>query len=163
MHDAELFRPALTAGRAAMGRLERCVQALEKAHSYANADYWLGAVFLEVPKYLWVFRARAEVKAASRELAKFRACLEEIERDHGAKLDFEVGAAEIVIDFIDFGLFDLWARERIAKRKRDANIALSRVRRVVRALEGEQGTSTTPGIGEAPRPGVKSKVGGRGW
>ncbi len=161
--DDTALRLAVDAGRSAMRRLQRCVQALEKAHSYANTDYWLGSFYLEFPKYLWVFRARGEAKAASRELAKFRERLEALGRDHRAALDLKIGPGEILIDFIDIGLLDLWARERIARRRRESNIALSRVRRVVRALEGDAGTSSTPGIGEAPRPGVKSKVGGRGW
>ncbi len=166
MGESEAVDRALEACRSAMTHLGRCVSAMEKALEYAHADYWFGAVFLEIPKYRQVFRARREAKEASRDLAKFRERLQKLGRDHQASVDAMVEPGEIALDFVGGAFIDLWVRDRIAHRKRRANIALSRVRRIVRELEGwdprDVSARPRPGIVEAPRPSAKGRSRGRG-
>ncbi len=142
MNTASDVTEALAIGRETEQALRRTVELLNQAHGVGRVDFWFNFPGIDLLKYFHLFRAKREGKRARQLLEEFRTALGDLRMDDAessldrvgdTELPFEPGV--VFADLFEDTLGDLWAQGRIESRRRKVNIALVRVRGVLRALE----------------------------
>ena len=126
---------ALAKGRRAQLSLQRTVDLLKTAHKAGRTDYWINFLPIDIFKYVQLFRARREANRAKKLLDSFRESLGDMQLESEIAARVELNPGVILADVVEDFLGDLMAQSGIEKSKRGTNIALSRLRRVLRALE----------------------------
>ena len=139
---------ALAAGRRAQTALQQVVQFLEQADRMVRRDVWIDWLPFDVGKLWALHRARRCAALARPELEAFQTALAALGREHTAQIQVSFGAGAVLGDLVGDVLGDLRMLDQVARNRRQANIAVSRVRRVVRALEGVAGDGGGAAAGE---------------
>lgn len=131
-------RKALVAARLARASLRRLVALLSKAHRVGKADYWdlFGVIpGLDAMKFFHLFRARREARRSRRLLSRLEDALGDFRLDSDLAARVELPPGVVLADLFEDFLGDLLTQARIEKSRRQANIAISRLGRTIRALE----------------------------
>jgi hypothetical protein len=132
--NSELDR-VIDAGEKAQASLTKVVYFLKAARPYGKGDYWLGFELFEFMKYWHLLRAYLNKRKAREDLEVFQNELERFGIRHKAELDVEVSPGIVLVDLIEDFLGDLLMLDTIDKLRIKGNIAISRVRRIVRLLK----------------------------
>ena len=140
--DASDHRDAISIGNEAEQALRRTVELLQQAHGVGRVDFWINLPGTDLLKYYHLFRAKREGKRAQQLIEEFREALgdlrleaEQTVLDRAGDTEYEFQPGLVFADLFEDSFGDMWVQGRIETRRRKANIALLRVRRVLRALE----------------------------
>ena len=131
---------AVESGERAMAAIHAVVASLQKAYAWAQRRYWLINLVCMIPAYIFWSQARRRAQEASLELESFQSALQRLGLEHSARLALRISLEDVtwgVVDDLSCDTPDSHSlADEIASNRVRANISLSRVRRVVRGLQG---------------------------
>ena len=130
------IQEAILAGEIALDHLKDAKEYLNSASTWGMFDLFGGNIFTGMMKHSKIDDASRCVERAKKELARFRAELEDIQDVEG--IHIEIDSFLVFADYLFDGLFaDIFVQSKISDYRRQVEAAMDRVQDILFVLQNQ--------------------------